>query len=129
MHRILSLLALCLLPLGAQANGLLCASDPLAPHDEYGTLHQMPDVNRIDLAPRYPTRISYYFLAAPDLEADPAYVGALQRDLNRLGYYAGAIDGVYSAQVSAAIARLQKNSSQPVTGTLTYSVRRALHLP
>ena len=36
--------------------------------------------------------------------ADPAYVGALQRDLKRLGYYCGRIDGVFSDEVSFAIA-------------------------
>ena len=29
--------------------------------------------------------------------AEPAYVGALQRDLHRLGYYCGPIDGVFTA--------------------------------
>ena len=61
--------------------------------------------------------------------AEPAYVGALQRDLHRLGYYCGEIDGIFSLDVSDAIARMQKNYSMPVTGTLTVPVRRALHLP
>ena len=60
---------------------------------------------------------------------DPAYVGALQRDLRRLGYYCGPIDGVFSDDVSDAIARLQKNYSLRVNGTLSDPVRRALHLP
>ena len=63
------------------------------------------------------------------LIAKPAYVGALQRDLSRLGYYCGPIDGVYSDEVSDAIASLQKNYSMRVTGTLTVPVRRVLHLP
>jgi peptidoglycan hydrolase-like protein with peptidoglycan-binding domain len=61
--------------------------------------------------------------------AQPAYVGAVQRDLARLGYYCGPIDGIWSPEVSDAIARLQKNYSMRVTGTLTIPVRRALHLP
>jgi hypothetical protein len=36
---------------------------------------------------------------------------------------------VFTPQVSEAIARLQKNHSMRVTGTLTTPVRRALHLP
>jgi peptidoglycan hydrolase-like protein with peptidoglycan-binding domain len=64
-----------------------------------------------------------------DLIAQPAYVGALQRDLQRLGYYCGPIDGVFSDEVAIAIARLQKNYSMRVTGTLTIPVRRALFLP
>jgi len=63
------------------------------------------------------------------LVADPAYVGALQRDLKRLGYYCGPIDGVYTVEVAEAIAALQKNYSQKVTGTLTIPVRRVLYLP
>ena len=61
--------------------------------------------------------------------ADPGYVGALQRDLKRLGYYCGPIDGVYTVEVAEAIAALQKNYSQKVTGTLTIPVRRVLYLP
>jgi len=61
--------------------------------------------------------------------ADPAYVGALQSALRRRGYYCGAINGVFSNEVSAAIARMEKNYSLTVTGTLTVPVRRALHLP
>ena len=64
-----------------------------------------------------------------ELITQPAYVGALQRDLSRLGYYCGPIDGVFSDEVSEAIASLQKNYSQRVTGTLTVPVRRVLHLP
>ena len=58
-----------------------------------------------------------------------AYVGALQVALQRNGYYCGPIDGVYGPDVSDAIAKLQKNHSMRVTGTLTDPVRRALHLP
>ncbi len=42
----------------------------------------------------------YYFESGDNLTADPAYVGALQRDLRRLGYYCGAIDGIFSREVS-----------------------------
>jgi len=71
----------------------------------------------------------YYFQSGTSLISDPAYVGALQRDLRRLGYYCGEIDGNFSQDLSGAIARMQKNYSMTVTGTLTVSVRRALHLP
>jgi peptidoglycan hydrolase-like protein with peptidoglycan-binding domain len=49
--------------------------------------------------------------------------------LRRLGYYCGPINGVFTPEVSDGIARLQKNSSMRVTGTLTDPVRRALHMP
>jgi len=78
--------------------------DSLAPRDEHGLLHQ-------------------------ELLVQPAYVGALQRDLRRLGYYCGPIDGIFSDDVGDAIARLQKNYSMRVSGTLTDPLRRALHLP
>jgi hypothetical protein len=103
--------------------------DPLAPRDQWGLLHQMRDVNAVDFAHRYPARWFYYFKASEQLTLQPAYVGAVQRELSRLGYYCGPIDGIYSAQVGDAIAFFQKNSSMRVTGALTDPVRRALHLP
>jgi len=105
------------------------STDTLAPSDEWGLLHQMPAPNATDFEPRYPWRPLYYLESGRELSAQPAYVGALQRDLRRLGYYCGPIDGVFSGEVSDAIARLQKNHSLRVTGTLTIPVRRALHLP
>ena len=105
------------------------SEDSLAPRDDHGLLHQMPNVREIDFAHRYNRRWIYYFKAEEQLLAQPAYIGALQRDLRRLGYYCGPIDGVFSDEVSDAIARLQKNYSLRVTGTLTDPVRRALHLP
>src|SRR5437016_5496581 len=105
-------------------------TDTLAPRDEWGLLHQSrTTVYDTDFAKRYSWRPIYYFESGHDLVAQPAYVGALQRDLARLGYYCGPIDGVFSLDVSDAIARLQKNYSQRVTGTLTVPVRRVLHLP
>jgi hypothetical protein len=107
----------------------LHSEDSLASRDGQGLLHQMPTVRATDFAPRYHQRWVYYFKANEQLMAQPAYVGALQRDLRRLGYYCGPIDGVFSDEVSDAIARLQKNHSMRVNGTLTDPVRRALHLP
>jgi hypothetical protein len=103
--------------------------DSLAPRDEHGLLHQMPTVRATDFDRRYTRRWIYYFKANEELMVQPAYVGALQRDLKRLGYYCGPIDGVFSDEVGDAIARLEKNYSLRVTGTLTNPVRRALHLP
>jgi hypothetical protein len=103
--------------------------DPLAARDDYGPVHQMPSLNTTDFAPRYRYRYAYYFKASEQLVVQPSYVGALQRDLRRLGYYCGPIDGIFSAEVSNAIAHMQKNYSMRVTGTLTDGVRRALHLP
>jgi hypothetical protein len=105
------------------------SEDSLAPRDGHGLLHQMPTLREVDFARRYDRRWGYYFKAPEQLVVQPAYVGALQRDLKRLGYYCGPIDGVFSDEVSDAIARLQKNYSLRVTGTLTDPVRRALHLP
>jgi hypothetical protein len=103
--------------------------DPLAQRSEWGTTHQSPHVNATDFAPRYSWRWMYYFKGRNQLVLDPAYVGSMQTALRRLGYYCGPVDGVYSPEVSYAIARLQKNYSMRVTGTLTVSVRRALHMP
>lgn len=105
-------------------------SDVLAPRDEQDFLHQSrTTVYDTDFAPRYTSRWAYYPMSGRELITKPAYVGALQRDLKRLGYYCGPIDGVYTVEVAEAISRLQKNYSQRVTGTLTPPVRRVLHLP
>ena len=71
----------------------------------------------------------YYFKSGRELLADPAYVAALQTVLRNRGYYCGPIDGIISESVTEAIARLQKNYAQRVTGWLTVPVRRALNLP
>jgi hypothetical protein len=105
------------------------STDVLAPRDDLGLMHQSHTVYETDFAPRYPWRPLYWLEGQRDLIAKPAYIGALQRDLRRLGYYCGPIDGVFSDEVSDAIARLQKNYSMRVTGTLTVPVRRALRLP
>ena len=105
-------------------------TDPLAASDDLGLTHQTRvPVHEVDFAPRHRWRALYYLESGRNLTTQPAYVGALQRDLTRLGYYCGPIDGVFSDEVSDAIASLQKNYSMRVTGTLTVPVRRALHLP
>ena len=86
-------------------------------------------VNATDFAPRYHWRWCYYFKAPEQLILQPAYVGSMQTALRRLGYYCGPVDGVFTPEVADAIARLQKNYSMRVTGTLTDPVRRALHMP
>jgi hypothetical protein len=103
--------------------------DPLAPRDEWGVLHQSPSLYSTDFARRYSNRYAYYLMSRHELLADPAYVAALQVCLRNQGYYCGPIDGINSEAVSEAIARMQKNHTQRVTGTLTVAVRRALHLP
>ena len=106
------------------------STDPLAQRDEWGLLHQgRTTVTSTDFAPRYRWRFIYYFMAPEQLVLQPSYVGSMQAALRRLGYYCGPIDGVFSAEVSDAIARFQKNYSMRVTGTLTDPVRRALHMP
>jgi Putative peptidoglycan binding domain len=108
---------------------LFNTDDPLAARDDQGLLHQGRTLDRTDFDRRHDCRVSYYFESGANLISDPAYVGALQRDLRRLGYYCGEIDGIFSREVSGAIARMQRNYSMTATGTLTVPVRRALHLP
>ena len=110
-------------------NPFFHSTDTLAARDEYGLLHQSAEINPTDFEPRYHWRPLYYPECGRELSAKPAYVGALQAALRRLGYYCGPIDGVFSPEVSDAIVRFQKNSSMRVTGTLTVPVRRALFLP
>jgi Putative peptidoglycan binding domain len=105
------------------------STDPLAPRDAWGVLHQSPTLYPIDYAPRHGHRIYYYFKSGRELLTDPAYVGALQVVLRNRGYYCGPVDGIMSEEVTDAIARVQKNYVQRVTGRLTVPVRRALNLP
>jgi hypothetical protein len=109
--------------------GIFRSTDPLAQRDESGLLHQGKTVNATDFAPRYRWRWCYYFKAPEQLIVQPGYVGSMQTALRRLGYYCGPIDGIFTPQVADAIARLQKNYSMRVTGTLTTPVRRALFMP
>src|SRR2546421_404991 len=108
---------------------LFHSSNPLAPRDEWGVLHQMPNADATDYFHRSGSRLYYYFKSRHELLRDPAYVASLQVVLRNRGYYCGPIDGVMSDNVSEAIARVQKNYVQRVTGTLTVPVRRALNLP
>jgi hypothetical protein len=108
---------------------LFHSTNPLAPRDEWGRLHQMPNVDATDYFHRSGSRLYYYFKSRQELLRDPAYVASLQVVLRNRGYYCGPIDGVMSDNVSEAIARVQKNHVQRVTGTLTVPVRRALNLP
>ncbi len=105
------------------------SANPLAPHDEWGRLHQMRDVIPNDYEHRDGSRLYYYFKSRHELLRDPAYVGSLQTVLRNRGYYCGPIDGIMSNDISDAIARVQKNYAQNVTGTLTVAVRRVLHMP
>ena len=108
---------------------LFHSENPLAPRDEWGVLHQMPKVDETDYFARSGSRWYYYFKSRHELLRDPAYVASLQVVLRNRGYYCGPIDGVMSSEVSLAIARVQKNYVQRVTGELTVPVRRALNLP
>src|SRR5256714_8738805 len=105
------------------------ATDTLAPRDDWGLLHQSrTTIYETDFSPRM-ARAAYYGMGESELARHPGYIAALERDLARLGYYCGPIDGVLSDDVRASIATLQKNYSMHVTGTITVPVRRVLHLP
>jgi hypothetical protein len=120
---------LCATSVRASDQPLFHSTNPLAPRDEWGVLHQMPNVDATDYFPRSGSRWYYYFKSRHELLRDPAYVASLQTVLRNRGYYCGPIDGIMSEDVSLAIARVQKNYVQRVTGTLTVPVRRALNLP
>jgi len=103
--------------------------DPLLPRDSWGLLHTSPELNETDFERRESWRLFYYSKSRAVLEKDRAYMGAVQTALQRTGYYCGPIDGVFSDDVSDAIARMQKAHGFRVNGALTVSVRRALYLP
>jgi hypothetical protein len=123
------LLGLCVSSVCASGDPLFHSTDPMAPRDEWGVLHQSPVLYPTDYSYRHSYRIFYYFKSGRELLTDPAYVAGLQVSLRNHGYYCGPIDGINSEEISDAIARLQKNYAQRVTGRLTVPVRRALRLP
>jgi Putative peptidoglycan binding domain len=132
LSRAAVVLVVLLLAAGVRAQDddpLFHSINPLAPRDEWGRLHQMPNVDETDYFPRSDSRLWYYFKSRHTLLRDPAYVAALQTVMRNRGYYCGPIDGVMSELVSDAVARVQKNHLQRVDGHLTVAVRRALHLP
>ena len=117
------------LPWDREPTGPFYYGDALSARDYWGQLHQTPQVRSTDFAPRYSERFHYYFMGEGTLLRDPAYVAAVQRDLKRRSYYCGPIDGIFTDEVSDAIARLQKNYGLQVNGRLNVAVRRALRLP
>ena len=103
--------------------------DTLVPRDSWGVLHTTPSLNETDFAHREMWRLFYYAKSRHELKTDPAYIGAVQEVLQRTGYFCGPIDGVFSDELSDAIARLQKAHGLRINGALTVSVRRVLFLP
>lgn len=128
------LLALCIsVPFGlaraADDFHLGRSRQPLLPRDSWGVLHTSAELNETDFEYREPWRLFYYSKSRHDLMKDRAYIGQVQSVLQRTGYYCGPIDGIFSDEVSEAIAHLQKAHGFRVNGALTVSVRRALYLP
>jgi hypothetical protein len=70
----------------------------------------------------------YYSAGVPtsvDQYPDPN-VTAVQADLTKLGYYHGAIDGLFGRDTRDALARYQTDHHLAVTGTLTTETLRTL---
>src|SRR5438874_5241980 len=80
----------------AQDQPMFHSTDTLAPRDQWGLLHSGKTLYSTDFAPRYHWRPLYWLEGGRDLVVQPAYVAALQRDLIRLGYYCGPIDGIFT---------------------------------
>ncbi len=109
---------------------LFRSRDPLLPRDSWGVLHTSASaLNETDFSPRETWRLFYYSKSRSVLKQDPGYIGAVQAVLQRTGYYCGPIDGIFTEEVSDAIARMQKAHGLRVNGALNVSVRRTLYLP
>jgi hypothetical protein len=67
--------------------------------------------------------------AASDQDANNAIVSAVQSELAKLGYYHGAIDGIFGDETEAAIARYQEDHDLSITGKITAATLQALRLP
>ena len=68
-----------------------------------------------------------YYLAYPVYATYPVEV-AVQVQLQRMGYYGGAIDGQIGPATQAAIAKFQSQNGIAVTGTITQALLRSLHI-
>ena len=71
---------------------------------------------------------SYYSGYAAPAQSDNAVVSSVQSQLAKLGYYAGAVDGVAGDETQAAIARYQQDNDLSVTGTVTAATLQSLGL-
>ena len=61
-------------------------------------------------------------------QTDPT-ISTVQNDLAQLGYYTGAIDGVFGADTRTALTRYQIDRHLEVTGSLTNETLQSLGLP
>jgi hypothetical protein len=71
---------------------------------------------------------SYYNGYTPPAKSGYAVVSSVQSQLEKLGYYRGAVDGVAGDETQAAIARYQEDSDLSVTGTVTAATLQSLGL-
>jgi peptidoglycan hydrolase-like protein with peptidoglycan-binding domain len=60
------------------------------------------------------------------VEQVTAYTTQLQTELKQVGYYTGAIDGIYGPQTVAGVKKLQADSGLPETGFVDAATSRAL---
>src|SRR5438045_5069520 len=97
---LLVLLGACLPAFASDDDPLFHSTNPLAPRDEWGRLHQMPNVAPTDYFHRSASRPYYYFKSRHELFRDPAYVASLQVVLRNRGYYSGPLAGTISDVVS-----------------------------
>jgi len=88
--------------------------DPEVGTAAQGTVAELPGMSPPGATPEVAA------LALPDEEQMTV---AMRRDvqtkLTALGYYAGAVDGIFAADTRAAIRRLQHELQEPMTGRLT----------
>jgi peptidoglycan hydrolase-like protein with peptidoglycan-binding domain len=63
--------------------------------------------------------------ASVDQRPDPNVTSA-QTDLAKLGYYRGAIDGLFGRDTRDAVARYQSDQKVAITGTLTTQTLQSL---
>jgi hypothetical protein len=97
-------------------------ADGYDPYDYYGYPDDYSDYYPYD----YDDQSDY---GDSDQYANNATVSAVQSELAKLGYYYGAIDGIFGDETEAAIARYQADHDLSVTGTLTAATLQALGLP
>ena len=93
-------------------------TDTLAPRDDWGLLHQSrTTLYETDFAPRYSPRAAYYGMSGRELITQPAYVGALQRDLARLGRRRGGGANVHRVDNRGSASRRDLRWRRNVPGS------------
>ena len=84
----------------------------------------MPPLPRIS-----PARIAALAASPPAVRTEAALITDVQRELARLGLYAGAIDGLAGSRTAMAITAFERAALRPATGVASEDLLAAMKVP